>query len=208
MSYEEGVVESPPPKAGGIQFFSPTLLEYVHAHFLLPGGDYDRFRGIATTWLKASAFKRIPGNPLLPHKLASVSAWLSREPLGLDDAEGRRIGLPTLAVGCATGSYKLVEGNHRVHVLIEQLGATRIPVQVVVVEDSWDTPVCEQTRMATEQDAIDLHNKLLDILFEAGHTHCGLWSDKEVWRAALEDIISIRLAKPSESNTPQKRVKL
>jgi hypothetical protein len=192
---EAEVVVDPPSPPKAVQPFSPALLEYVHQHLLLPGdSNYERFRDKATYWMAPGAFARIPGNVLVKHKLERVSEWLAREPLDLYNEQGARIGLPIIAVGCTTGSFKLVEGNHRVYVLIHERGVTRVPVQISVVEDSWETPVCAQNCMDTEEDVDDLHNKLLDILFDAGFEHCGLWLHKEVWRAALWEVISIRLA--------------
>lgn len=178
--------------------FSDDLLEYVHQHVLVFDTEYDPYRGVTTCWLDASLFKegRIPfGNAIQSDKLERVSAWLAREPLGLDDAQGRRIGLPILSIGCSTGSFKLVEGNHRVHVLIEERGASRVPVQLAVVQDSWEVPECEETCMRSEQAVDDFFNNLLDILYEAGHIHCGLWTAKEVWRAALYHVLELLVFK-------------
>lgn len=179
--------------------FTEELCAYITEHHLKENTkEWSRFQSVHTCWLDASLFGTvIPyGNAILPHKLKRVSEWLAHEPLDVRNQDGKYIGVPTVAMGCTTGSFKLMEGNHRVHVLINQCKAERIPVQLTVVEDSWDAPICEKTAFEEEQEAEDFNMLLVDALFnETGETRCCYWSRKEVWRAALHRV-AVYLFKP------------
>ena len=172
--------------------FTPALLSYVEKH---NGSEMDRFRLMSTIWLPATLLKSMPGNPILEYKFDSVRTWLESSPLDVRNKEGGHIGVPTIAIGCNSGSYRLIEGNHRAHVMIELLKHERIPVQVVIQEDTWDNPVCEETKLESQDEWETLDNKLLDVLFENGFEHCGVWNRKEVWRSLLPFLIQILLLK-------------
>jgi hypothetical protein len=111
--------------------------------------------------------------------------------LDIYNKEGGHIGLPTVSIGCGSGSFRLIEGNHRAYVLKSE----KIPVQVVIQEDTWDNPVCEETRFDTEEEWETFDNKLLDVLFENGFEHCVFWNRKEVWRSLLPYIIKTLILK-------------
>lgn len=94
--------------------FSNNLIDYVNQHSPPPSKDTpDRFRLFITAWLPATILKDIQGNPLSQHKLDDVRSWLT----SLD--KFHQDGLPMISIGCYTGSVRLVEGNHRAYVLME-----------------------------------------------------------------------------------------
>jgi len=176
--------------------FSPTLLKYVDEHLVTP--ELERFRLHCVTWLDASDFKRIEGNPLREDKLQKVKEWLCNPNeqglLDVLDKEGHWIGLPTVSIDCFTHKVKLEEGNHRVHILIEEKGVEKIPVEVVFKEGC--------SSLEEEQDIF--YNKLLTILHENDLNHAGFWSRKEVWRACAYTVIQSLFHSDSDSDRPKK----
>lgn len=185
---------------GQISHFSPTLLKYVDEHLVTP--ELERFRLHCVTWLDASVLKRIEGNPLREDKLQKVKEWLSCEQGLLDvlDKEGHWIGLPTVSIDCFTHKLKLEEGNHRVHILIEEKGVEKIPVEVVFREG-----VGSGVPPRGDEDEQDIfHNKLLTILHENELNHSGFWSRKEVWRACAYTVIQSLFHSNSDSDRPKK----
>jgi hypothetical protein len=179
--------------------FSPTLLKYVDEHLVTPA--LDRFRLHCVTWIDASILKRIEGNPLREDKLQKVKAWLCNPNdqglLDVVDKEGHWIGLPTVSIDCVTKKLKLEEGNHRVHILIEEKGVKQIPVEVVFKEGC--------SSLEEEQDFF--HNKLLTILHENNLNHSGFWSRKEVWRACAYTVIQSLFHSDSDSDKREVRPK-
>lgn len=179
---------------GESPLYSQALLKYTGEHLIKEEDPLDRFRTKAVEWLDASTLKSLPGNPLNAAKLERVQSWLGKSVLDVVDEHGEWIGLPIVSVSCRSGEAKIQEGNHRIHVMINERGAHMIPVQVEIVNDGED---CEEIH--------EFHNKLLDILFEKGFNHSGFWSDKEVWRAAIYFVIQDRVIGTEESQ--QKRLK-
>lgn len=171
-------------KEGFEHFFSPSLLKHVKENLVTK--ELNRFRLRSVTWLDAAVLEKIPGNLLREDKLEKVKKWLcspegKTTPLDIFDEHGLWIGLPMVTVDCSNGSIKLAEGNHRVHVLIKEMGVTKVPVEVIFIET--------ETPPTKGGDFDKFHNKLLDLLFRKGFNHSGFWSNKEVWRACAYLVI-------------------
>jgi len=167
---------------GQSPLYSKALLKYTEECIVKEEDPLDRFRTKSTTWLDSSTLRSLPGNPLNAAKLERVQSWLKTSVLDVVDEQGAWIGLPIVSVSCGTGEVKIQEGNHRIHVMLEERGAHMIPVQVEIIDEGVD---CEEI--------YEFHNKLLDILFENGLNHSGFWSDKEVWRASIYFVIQDRV---------------
>lgn len=183
----------------GLCFFSDQVVRHVYEHAISPLKEYavDRYRPFGTAWLASSVLKKhVPGNNINQFKLDGVRSWLT-EPSKLN-----KEGLPIICIGCYSGSFILIEGNHRAYVLMEDLKVQTLPVQVQIDEDGWENPVCPSNRFATREQWEEFDNKLLDILFEQGFTRCHIWNKKEVWRALLPLIFSELILKEKMTHSP------
>jgi len=183
----------------GFPFFSDQVVRYVREHAISPLQDQyaDPYRAFGTTWLASSVLKeRVPGNILHQFKLDGVRSWLT------DPSKLNKEGLPIISIGCYSGSFILIEGNHRARVLMEDLKVQTVPVQVQIYEDGWENPMCLSNRFATQEEWEEFDNKLLSILFDQGFTRCHLWNKKEVWRASLPLVFSELILKEKMTHSP------
>jgi hypothetical protein len=92
--------------------------------------------------------------------------------------------LPILSVDCYTGDIKLQEGNHRVHILINDLKAEHIPVEIVFLE-----LYLEEEDRANTKHIDDFHATLLERLDEQHLNTNHRWYRKEVWRACAYFVV-------------------
>jgi hypothetical protein len=156
--------------------FSEALLKYTTEH-LVSYDSFDRFREHCVAWIPAKFFESVLGNQLNTFKLERLRETLSKtKPF-------EKVGLPILSVDCYTGEIKLQEGNHRVHVLINDLKADRIPVEIIFLETFLEEDTLNTKRIDC------FHATLLKKLDEQHLNTKHQWYRKEVWRACAYYVV-------------------
>jgi hypothetical protein len=163
--------------------FSEALLKYIGEHLISPD-SFDRFKEPCIAWIPAKIFEDIPGNQITTLKLEKLRKTLSKtDPLDVLNEEGRKTRLPVLSINCYTGNIRLQEGNHRVHILINDLKAELVPVEIVFLEIHLEEE-------EEEDDVVeDFHATLLERLDEQHLNTNRRWYRKEVWRACAYFVV-------------------
>jgi hypothetical protein len=163
--------------------FSEALLRYTEEHLISPD-SFDRFKEPCVAWIPAKLFENIPGNQINTLKLERLRETLSEtKPFDVLNKEGCKTRLPILSIDCYTGNIRLQEGNHRVYILINDLKAESIPVEIVFLE------IYSEEEEDKDDFVEDFHTTLLERLEEQHLNTNHRWYRKEVWRACAYFVV-------------------